>query len=811
MKRIFITTALVLFSTLITLSQNHYYWSGGKKLYLKESTTKYIIESSYNDVLAMDKLSRSENVTQVGNLKGKLKLVFTSNYTLDKVKKIDGVTKAMPTYELEESPFYLTGEILLQPKQGRNIDEILKSINNRATLIKQTPYNTFVLATDDWDKLFDYANKIYESGMVEYCHPNFITPTEKHQINDPKYTEQYYLNNTGQFGGTSGIDINAPEAWGITTGLCMIRVAVIDDGVENHEDMNGRVLQGFTPQTSAQNPNTNGAPNANSPSGYPFGHGECCAGIIAASHNSIGIRGISPNVNIIPINIFNDWFMDTYYDIYGNPHQFVNYREDAQDHAAAIDFAWDNAAADVISNSWGYTNPNATSDAVIAAIGRARTQGRLRNGTRLGCVVVFSSGNDVSPYNNLTVRFPGNVDGVITVGAIDKNGNIHDYSCRGASMDLVAPSGGSSGDVRTIDREGDNGFVSGNYYDSFNGTSAACPQVSGVAALMLSVRPDLTEAQVRTTLQQTATDMGNSGFDNTYGHGRLNALAAVQTVYPYLVTGSNVCTSGTTFTVNQVPQGYFVTWTCSSNITFDNQPGNPKVFTAIGSGSGTITAMITSPNCGAIVLPTRTVVVGGPPSNVVTNSFSNLLDMGYSNYYKILPASGTYAYEGTLTASAEGANSDSWSYVSGITGKNIAYWSASGNTVDVGAKTNNAGEVLMYTATNGCGSSSAYYTFFTGNTGPPPPPPLIITPNPAATQAEVSIPDNPTNAEVQTTLAIQSTYTVSVISSNGLSVYSTTASDKNVTIPTSNLQNGIYIVRVSDGTTVFQGNLIVNH
>jgi hypothetical protein len=185
--------------------------------------------------------------------------------------------------------------------------------------------------------------------------------------------------------------------------------------------------------------------------------------------------------------------------------------------------------------------------------------------------------------------------------------------------------------------------------------------------------------------------------------------------------------------------------------------------------------------------------------------------MGYSNYYKILPASGTYAYEGTLTASAQGANSDSWSYVSGITGKNIAYWSASGNTVDVGAKTNNAGEVLMYTATNGCGSSSAYYTFFTGNSGPPPPPPLIITPNPAATQAEVSIPDNPVNAEVQTTMAIQSTYTVSIISSYGLSVYSTNASGKNVIIPTSNLQNGIYIVRVTDGTNVFQGNLIVNH
>ncbi|MFV0376825.1 MAG: hypothetical protein ACK5JD_05920 [Mangrovibacterium sp.] len=126
MKRIFITTAFVLVSAIVALSQNHYYWSGGKKLYLKENTAKYIIASSYNDVLAMDKLSRSENVTKIDNIKGKLQLLNTSHCTLDKVKKIDGVTKAMPTYELGETPFYLTGEILLQPKQGKNIDEILK-------------------------------------------------------------------------------------------------------------------------------------------------------------------------------------------------------------------------------------------------------------------------------------------------------------------------------------------------------------------------------------------------------------------------------------------------------------------------------------------------------------------------------------------------------------------------------------------------------------------------------------------------------------------------------------------------------------
>lgn len=780
MKRIFFTTALVLFSVLIALSQNHYYWSGGKKLYLKESTTKYIIESSYNDVLAMDKLSRNENVTLVGNLKGKLKLVNTSNYTLDKIKKIDGVTKAMPTYELGETPFYLTGEILLQPKQGRNIDEILKSINNRATLIKQTPYNTFVLATDDWDKLFDYANKIYESGMVEYCHPNFITPTEKHQINDPKYTEQYYLNNTGQFGGTSGIDINAPEAWGITTGLCMIRVAVIDDGVENHEDLNGRVLQGFTPQTSAQNPNTNGAPNANSPSGSPFGHGECCAGIIAASHNSIGIRGITPNVNIIPINIFNDWFWDTRY-VNGVPYQFVNYREDAQDHAAAIDFAWDNAAADVISNSWGYTDPNATSDAVIAAIGRARTQGRLRNGTRLGCVVVFSSGNDVSPYNNLTVRFPGNVDGVITVGAIDKNGNIHDYSCRGASMDLVAPSGGSSGDVRTIDREGNNGFVSGNYYDSFNGTSAACPQVSGVAALMLSVRPDLTEAQVRTTLQQTATDMGSSGFDNTYGHGRLNAFAAIQAVYPYLSGPSLVCSSGQ-FTVNNVG-GATVSWTCSGSVTFDHQTGSPKTFTANGTGTGTIQAILIS-GCGNITLPTKTVWVGTPvvtsitgPSTVSINqpaSFTAQLSLDSypdSYYWTTSPSSGVTIYPDGRYASMSFANSGTYQVIA--------------------------------RAHNGCGWSDYVITYVDVTDGYY----LAITPNPTTTEATIGLVNTSTEKATKETEWDLEVYDAM----QSMKAKVEKIKNNKQTLNTSGWKEGVYIVRAIIGDEVITEKLLVKH
>jgi hypothetical protein len=739
----------------------------------------------------MDKLSRSENVTQVGDLKGKLKLVSTSNSTLDKVKKIDGVIKAMPTYELGETPFYLTGEILLQPKQGKNIDEILKSINNRATLIKQTPYNTFVLATDDWDKLFDYANKIYESGMVEYCHPNFIAPRERYQINDPKYTEQYYLNNTGQFGGTAGIDINAPEAWAITTGLCMIRVAVIDDGVENHDDLNGRVLQGFTPQTSVQNPNTNGAPNANSPSGFPFGHGECCAGIIAASHNSLGIRGITPNTNIIPINIFNDWFWDTRY-VNGVPYPFVNYREDAQDNAAAIDFAWDNAAADVISNSWGYntSDPNniPNADAITAAIGRARTQGR--NGR--GSIVVFASGNLNEQFSGVT--FPANVNGVITVGAIDKNGNIWNYSSRGAEMDLVAPTGdvNLNGDVRTTDRIGSNGYETGNYTDRFGGTSAACPQVSGVAALMLSVRPDLTEAQVRTTLQQTATDMGSSGFDNTYGHGRLNAFAAIQAVYPYLSGSTLVCSSGAQFTVNNVPSGSAVSWTCSTNLSFDHQTGNPKTFTANGTGSGTIQAILVTP-CGNITLPTKTVWVGAPASPVIVGNTS----LTCSTYlYRVSDNSQvTWTVSGPLRIS--GTN---YGYKCNIVGTGSGYgW-------------------IQATTTNDCGStmSEIYVEVVCGYY-------LTFSPNPSSGETTVSI---ASTEEIKT----QETSTLSTLVSDknvfdeskswDLEVYTQNQLLKDTkkkqigrstTINTSNWPDGIYVVKVVYNGNTITGKLIVKH
>lgn len=276
---------------------------------------------------------------------------------------------------------------------------------------------------------------------------------------------------------------------------------------------------------------------------------------------------------------------------------------------------------------------------------------------------------------------------------------------------------------------------------------------------------------------------------------------------------ARVCSSGSTYTVNNVPSGCTVTWNKSANLNLTAIPNSNQAFvSANGTGEAWIRATINS-NCTNVVLPSLTVWAGRP---IITgNSISNLLDMGYSNYYKMLAASGNYAFGGTLSAEVPlnaGINSYIWSYAGDIPGKNIAYWSASGKTVDVGAKTKNAGVLLSFKATNTCGSTYGNYTFFTGVIDEPVP--LRIVPNPATTQAEVSFVD--TNSEtgdntIQASAISNSPYMVTVMNSFGVSLYSASGSDKKFIIPTSSLKNGTYIVKITDGKNVQQGNLVVSH
>ena len=203
-----------------------------------------------------------------------------------------------------------------------------------------------------------------------------------------------------------------------------------------------------------------------------------------------------------------------------------------------------------------------------------------RNGK--GTVVVCASGNTIPSSD---VKFPANMANTIAVGAVDKSGNIWDYSCSGPSLDLVAPSGNIklTGDVVTTDRMGNLGnnppvnngteLTNTNYTQRFGGTSAACPQVAGVVALMLSANPNLTQSEVVSILRNTATKLpGMNGLSRTdaYGYGLVNAHAAVVQAYQFSISGPDEPCGSSVYSVTNLPSGFTVDWSLSPNVTVLN-------------------------------------------------------------------------------------------------------------------------------------------------------------------------------------------------------------------------------------------------
>lgn len=558
MKKIFIVFIFIFIASINLFAQNSYRFQG-KDIQLTLDSTMYYIQTT-NEQSSTKRSAILKQQVQDGEIKSFHNL--SNNRFLIVANKMQNKLEDYIShiYRNEQKEIVMVlPRIVIMLKEGADIKVILKEYLGKID-IESGNRHKFILKcnVNKSEDVLKITNELSNRVDVDWCEPELLSEIK---FFNTLYPQQYYLNNTGQNGGTAGIDINVVPAWNITNGNSNIVVAVIDQGVDrNHEDIGNRVVDGYT----IRNPLGLGAPQ-NENDLDSKGHGTACAGIIGASNNTIGIRGIASNVNILPVNIVPDLaFIDGWGRLISG---FGSNIEIAQ----AINWAWHRA--DILSNSWG---GGLNSNEIVSAIDSARTYGRNGKGT----IVVFASGNNYP--NTPDVSFPGNVNGVITVGAINKSGTIWNYSQRGASMDLVAPTGNVNlqGDVTTTDRMGVFGYNNnGNYLNNFGGTSAACPQVAGVAALMLSANPDLTEAQVRSTLQNTARDLGASGFDNTYGYGLVNASAAVNAILPTISGPSQFCNQGT-YTIDNLPTGATVTWNSS-----------PVGFLQLVSGQGTSTAV----------------------------------------------------------------------------------------------------------------------------------------------------------------------------------------------------------------------------
>lgn len=328
---------------------------------------------------------------------------------------------------------------------------------------------------------------------------------------DTYSARQYEFKNVGQVAGlvTNRNDLHVPEAWNIVSVSQDIIVAVIDGGVElTHPDLN--MITGY---------DYNGAVGGQ-PRGNPRGsHGTNCAGNVGAiKDNGIGVVGTAPGVKVMP----------------------VYFGETSANLASAIDVAVVHGAH-VLSNSWGITGfySQDIENAIIAALSA-------------GKIVLFAAGNgpDRPPFT-YDVAFPGNLTGttdVICVGASSptdehKSASSSDgqhtwgSSYVGDGPDVVAP-GPWSYATDLLGAEGSNDgsainpgdTTSADYNNSFGGTSSSTPKVAGIVALMLSKNPNLTPAQVKAILKESADDIDTPGIDDKTGAGRVNAFKAVTAV-----------------------------------------------------------------------------------------------------------------------------------------------------------------------------------------------------------------------------------------------------------------------------------------
>jgi len=342
--------------------------------------------------------------------------------------------------------------------------------------------------------------------------------------NDEYFPVQWHLHNTGQSGGTPGADIRAPEAWEITTGDPNVVVAVLDTGVDsNHPDLVNNLVPGYDFLDDDDQPEPALDP-------YPNGHGTACAGLIAAQgNNAIGVTGVAWNCKIMPIRVS------------GYQSDGTSVRDTEADRATAFRWAA-NKGADVLSNSWSWsTNPTPIIQSAIVDVTKVGGIGRAGK----GCIVLFSAGNSSGPVQ----YYPPKYSEVITVGATDHNDVRCYYSNYGPELDVVAPSAPGTGDsdlrstggrgwLWTTDIHGPPGFGSrpeNPYpevldYTLFGGTSGACPIAATVAALILSLEPNLTSEEVRHFLERSAKDLGDPGRDDYYGWGRVDARAALDMV-----------------------------------------------------------------------------------------------------------------------------------------------------------------------------------------------------------------------------------------------------------------------------------------
>jgi len=352
----------------------------------------------------------------------------------------------------------------------------------------------------------DAIEKLKNDPAVKYVEPNYLVHTMT-TPNDPSFGELWGLNNTGQSGGTVDADIDAVEAWDVTTGSRSVIVGVIDTGVDyRHPDLadnmwvnpNEVAGNGIDDDNNGYIDDVHGI-NAIEDSGDPLdvdGHGTHVSGTIGASgNNDVGVVGVNHQVSIVGCKFIHGRTGST-----ADAIKCINY---------FVDLKLNGVDIRMTNNSWGGGGfSQGLSDAVTAS-------------ENAGMLFIAAAGNDGTD-NDAIASYPSNLphESVIAVANTTRNDTLAGTSQWGlTTVDLGAP---GSAILSTTPN---------NTYSTYSGTSMAAPHVTGAAALVLSVNPELTSAQLKELLLSTGDNV-DALVGKTVTGKRLNVFNAIQDADP---------------------------------------------------------------------------------------------------------------------------------------------------------------------------------------------------------------------------------------------------------------------------------------
>jgi subtilisin family serine protease/subtilisin-like proprotein convertase family protein len=447
----------------------------------------------------------------------------------------------------------------------------------------------------------DALKKLRTNPSVLYAEPDYIVSAAV-MPDDTRFAELWGMHNTGQTGGTSDADIDAPEAWDISVGTRDIVVGVIDTGVDyNHPDLVANMWtnpgeiagDGIDNDGNGYIDDIHGI-NAITDSGDPMddnGHGSHVSGTIGATgNNALGVVGVNHQTSIVGCKFLDASGSGSTSDALKCMDYMIAIKANGSD-------------VRVLNNSWG---GGGASDAMIEAIDATEAADIL---------FVAAAGNGASD-NDASPSYPASYehDSVFAVASTTHTDEMSSFSQWGlTSVDIGAP----GSDILS---------TTGGGYASFSGTSMATPHVAGAAALVLSVNPDLTAVEVKNLLMESGDDnIALTG--KTVSGKRLNAATALENADPSPGFRMSVSPASVTLVAGEVASYSFDT---TSVADFNN-----TINLAVTGGlTASLSASSISPGEGfTLTVPTTADTPWGPYSFTVIATSGDIVKEKIVNLY----------------------------------------------------------------------------------------------------------------------------------------------------------------------------------